>query len=113
VFRGTTCFRWTSRADGSLTGPPLQRTGPGGEDENGLRVENGLKPEGKAKEDESCITGWADIGVGVDPPGIFASLPRSVAESVGDAVGAVYKLNPVDPWLARTWFQPLYLKCEE
>ena len=73
VFRGTTCFRWTSRGDGSLTGPPLQRTGPGGEDES----DNGkVKVVGEAKEGESCINGWADIGVGVDPPGPFAKLPR-------------------------------------
>lgn len=86
VFRGTTCFRWASRGDGSLTGPPLRRTGPGGEAEEVDSGNNGLTPVGEAKEGESCITGWADIGVGVDPPGPFALLPNGFAESVGDAV---------------------------
>ena len=91
VFRGTTCFRWTSRGDGSLNGPPLRRTGPGGEDEEkggggDKKGNGGMKPVGKVKEGESCITGWADIGVGVDPPGPFAMLPNGFAEKVGDAV---------------------------
>jgi hypothetical protein len=30
--------------------------------------------------------GWTDIGVGVDPPGPFVKLPRSLTQRVGDAV---------------------------
>jgi len=81
VFRGTTCFRWRSAGDDSLAGPPLRRTGPGGEEEEPSKM-----VVGKAREDESVIAGWADIGVGVDPPGAFALLPQSFAEKVGDAV---------------------------
>ena len=83
VFRGTTCFRWRSRGDGSLEAAPLRRTGPGGEEEE---IGNNVKVVGKAKDDESVIVGWADIGVGVDPPGPFALVPASVAEKVGDTV---------------------------
>ena len=35
VFRGTTCFRWRSRGDGTDVLPVPNRTGPGGEDEAG------------------------------------------------------------------------------
>ena len=87
VFRGTTCFRWRSRGDGTDAGPVPSRTGPGGEDEAGTGWASapvvGAK---KLKDGQSCIVGWADIGVGVDPPGPFALLPQSFAEKVGDAV---------------------------
>ena len=83
VFRGTTCFRWLSRGDASLGGAALTRTGPGGEMEPHA---DDVKTVGKVKEGEACISGWADIGVGVDPPGPFALLPNAFAEKVGDAV---------------------------
>ena len=76
VNRGTTAFRWRSRGDGSLEGPPLTRTGF-------------EEDEDRATEKESegaCIMGWTDIGVGVDPPGPFAKLPKSLTQRVGDAV---------------------------
>jgi len=39
------------------------------------------------KESEgACIMGWTDIGVGVDPPGAFAKLPKGLTQRVGDAV---------------------------
>ena len=83
VFRGTTCFRWLSRGDGSLGGADLTRTGPGGEVEPHA---DDVKTVGKVKDGEACISGWADIGVGVDPPGPFALLPNAFAEKVGDTV---------------------------
>ena len=85
VFRGTTCFRWRSAGDDSVRGPELRRTGPGGEDESDSGHAN-AKVVGKVKDDQACISGWADIGVGVDPPGPFALLPAAFAEKVGDAV---------------------------
>lgn len=84
VFRGTTCFRWNSAGDSTMAAE-LRRTGPGGEDESSSGHAN-AKIVGKVKPGQACISGWADIGVGVDPPGPFALLPRSVAEKVGDAV---------------------------
>ena len=85
VFRGTTCFRWRSAGDDSVRGPELRRTGPGGEDESDSGHAN-AKIVGKVKDGQACISGWADIGVGVDPPGPFALLPAAFAEKVGDAV---------------------------
>jgi len=76
VNHGTTAFRWRSKGDGSLDGPALTRTGY-------------AEDEDRATEQESegaCIMGWTDIGVGVDPPGPFAKLPRSLTQRVGDAV---------------------------
>ena len=76
VNHGTTAFRWRSKGDGSLDGPALTRTGY-------------AEDEDRATEQESegaCIMGWTDIGVGVDPPGAFAKLPRSLTQRVGDAV---------------------------
>ena len=87
VFRGTTCFRWRSRGDGTDVLPVPNRTGPGGEDEAGTAwAKAPVVGAKKLKDGESCIVGWADIGVGVDPPGAFALLPQSFAEKVGDAV---------------------------
>ena len=87
VFRGTTCFRWRSRGDGTDVLPVPNRTGPGGEDEAGTGwAKAPVVGAKKLKDGESCIVGWADIGVGVDPPGAFALLPQSFAEKVGDAV---------------------------
>ena len=87
VFRGTTCFRWRSRGDGTDAGPVPSRTGPGGEDEAGTGwAAAPVVGAKKLKDGQSCIVGWADIGVGVDPPGPFALLPQSFAEKVGDAV---------------------------
>ena len=85
VFRGTTCFRWRSAGDDSVNGPELRRTGVGGEDESDSGHAT-AKVVGKVKEGQACISGWADIGVGVDPPGPFALLPNAFAEKVGDAV---------------------------
>ena len=76
VNRGTTAFRWRSIGDGSLDGPALTRTGF-------------VDDEDAASEKESegaCIMGWTDIGVGVDPPGPFAKVPKGVSQRVGDAV---------------------------
>ena len=45
--------------------------------------------EEEAEEEENkyaYIEGWTEIGVGVDPPGPFKKFPRSVTQSVGDAV---------------------------
>jgi len=76
VNRGTTAFRWRSRGDGSVDGPPLTRTGF--EDDEDAATD---------KESEgACIMGWTDIGVGVDPPGAFAKLPKGLTQRVGDAV---------------------------
>ena len=87
VFRGTTCFRWRSRGDGTDVLPVPNRTGPGGEDEAGTGwAKAPVVGAKKLKDGESCIVGWADIGVGVDPPGAFALLPQSFAEKLGDAV---------------------------
>ena len=87
VFRGTTCFRWRSRGDGTDVLPVPNRTGPGGEDEAGTAwAKAPVVGAKKLKDGDSCIVGWADIGVGVDPPGAFALLPQSFAEKVGDAV---------------------------
>ena len=87
VFRGTTCFRWRSAGDDTVLrgAPELRRTGPGGEDESDSGHAN-AKVMGKVREGQACISGWADIGVGVDPPGPFALLPNTFAEKVGDAV---------------------------
>ena len=87
VFRGTTCFRWRSAGDDTVHpgAPELRRTGPGGEDESDSGHAN-AKVVGKVREGQACISGWADIGVGVDPPGPFALLPNAFAEKVGDAV---------------------------
>jgi len=87
VFRGTTCFRWRSAGDDTVQdgAPELRRTGPGGEDESDSGHAN-AKVVGKVREGQACISGWADIGVGVDPPGPFALLPNTFAEKVGDAV---------------------------
>ena len=87
VFRGTTCFRWRSAGDNTVHpgAPELRRTGPGGEDESDSGHAN-AKVMGKVREGQACISGWADIGVGVDPPGPFALLPNTFAEKVGDAV---------------------------
>ena len=87
VFRGTTCFRWNSDGDDTLDAE-LQRTGPGGEDESDPAVSGhaNARVVGKKKPKQACISGWADIGVGVDPPGPFALLPKKVTEKVGDAV---------------------------
>jgi hypothetical protein len=87
VFRGTTCFRWRSAGDDTVRrgAPELRRTGPGGEDESDSGHAN-AKVVGKVREGQACISGWADIGVGVDPPGPFALLPNTFAEKVGDAV---------------------------
>lgn len=76
VNRGTTAFRWRSRGDGSLHGPPLTRTGFEADEDRATEKES----EG------ACIMGWTDIGVGVDPPGPFAKLPKSLTQKVGDAV---------------------------
>jgi len=85
TFRGTTCFRWSSKGDKSITGPGLRRLGPGGDDESNSGHAK-VTPIGECKAGESNITGWTDIGVAVDPPGPFALLPNSFAEGVGDAV---------------------------
>ena len=94
VFRGTTCFRWASRGDDSR-GRALTREGTtakGSEEEGSEPAEVGgwaTAPEvGVSFEADggAGISGWADIGVGVDPPGPFALLPNAFAEKVGDAV---------------------------
>jgi len=77
VNRGTTAFRWRSAGDGSLRGEALTRTGFSDDDD---------RATAKESEDGACIMGWTDIGVGVDPPGPFAVLPRSLTQRVGDAV---------------------------
>jgi hypothetical protein len=76
VNRGTTAFRWRSAGDGSLNGGPLTRTGFSDDPEAATAKES----------DGACIMGWTDIGVGVDPPGAFAVLPRSLTQRVGDTV---------------------------
>jgi hypothetical protein len=76
VNHGTTAFRWRSKGDGSLDGPALTRTGYAEDEDRATEAES----EG------ACIMGWTDIGVGVDPPGPFAKLPRSLTQRVGDAV---------------------------
>lgn len=76
VNRGTTAFRWRSAGDGSLDGGPLTRTGFSDDPEAATAKES----------DGACIMGWTDIGVGVDPPGAFAVLPRSLTQRVGDTV---------------------------
>ena len=76
VNRGTTAFRWRSRGDGSVGGPPLTRTGF--EDDEDAATEK--------QSEGACIMGWTDIGVGVDPPGAFAKIPKGLTQRVGDAV---------------------------
>ena len=56
--------------------------GTGGEDEAGTGWAAAPVVGAKLKDGQSCIVGWADIGVGVDPPGPFALLPQSFAEKV-------------------------------
>ena len=101
VFRGTTCFRWNSAGDSTMAAE-LRRTGPGGEDESSSGHAN-AKIVGKVKPGQACISGWADIGVGVDPPGPFALLPRSVAEKVGDAVMYVSGLSRIQTLFDATY----------
>ena len=53
-------------------------------DAHGIR-----RTEDAATEKQSegaCIMGWTDIGVGVDPPGAFAKIPKGLTQRVGDAV---------------------------
>ena len=77
VNRGTTAFRWRSYGDGSLDGPALSRTGFQDDEDRATEKETSEGP---------CIMGWTDIGVGVDPPGPFSKLPKSMTQRVGDAV---------------------------
>ncbi len=74
----------------------------GGEDESSSGHAN-AKIVGKVKPGQACISGWADIGVGVDPPGPFALLPRSVAEKVGDAVMYVSGLSRIQTLFDATY----------
>lgn len=59
-----------------MDGPPLTRTGFE-EDEDAAT---------EKQSEGACIMGWTDIGVGVDPPGAFAKIPKGLTQRVGDAV---------------------------
>lgn len=91
VNRGSTAFRWKSRGDESWDYGDLLHYGIGSAEHADADDVSSSKKEGEeeAEEEENkyaYIEGWTEIGVGVDPPGPFKKFPRSVTQSVGDAV---------------------------
>ena len=89
VNRGSTAFRWKSRGDESWESGDLMQYGVKSTEYSNNH--SGSDRNSNSKEDEqqkkyAYIEGWTEIGVGVDPPGPFKKFPRSLTQSVGDAV---------------------------
>jgi hypothetical protein len=53
---------------------------------------------------------WRQVFIPIDPT--FFAAAAGVAGGVAEVVVGLYKLNSVQPWLARAWFQPLQLTCD-
>ena len=93
INRGSTAFRWKSRGDDSWDRGDLLHYGIGSAEHaddvsssSSKKKEEGEEEEKEEEKKYAYIEGWTEIGVGVDPPGPFKKFPRSVTQSVGDAV---------------------------